>query len=62
MLFYIGVQDLTAQALGIGGTLYDFVPPLIVAAIIYFILTFLLSQSVSVLEKKMGRKYSNRIV
>ena len=62
MLFYIGVQDLTAQALGIGGTLYDFVPPLIVAAIIYFILTFLLSQSVSVLEKKMGRKYSNGIV
>ncbi len=40
----------------------DFVPPLIVAAIIYFILTFLLSQSVSVLEKKMGRKYSNGIV
>jgi len=35
---------------------------LIVAAIIYFILTFLLSQSVSVLEKKMGRKYSNGIV
>lgn len=63
VLFYIGVQDLTAQALGrIGGTLYDFVPPLIVAAIIYFILTFLLSQSVSVLEKKMGRKYSNGIV
>ena len=62
VLFYIGVQDLTAQALGMGGTLYDFVPPLIVAAIIYFILTFLLSQSVSVLEKKMGRKYSNGIV
>ena len=62
VLFYIGVQDLTAQALGIGGTLYDFVPPLIVAAIIYFILTFLLSQGVSVLEKKMGRKYSNGIV
>ena len=62
VLFYIGVQDLTAQALGIGGTLYDFVPPLIVAAIIFFILTFLLSQGVSVLEKKMGRKYSNGIV
>ena len=62
VLFYIGVQDLTAQALGIGGTLYDFVPPLIVVAIIYFILTFLLSQGVSVLEKKMGRKYSNGIV
>ncbi|WP_281164386.1 amino acid ABC transporter permease [Liquorilactobacillus sicerae] len=57
VLFYIGVQEVTAQALGIGGTLYNFVPPLIVAAAIYFVLTFLLSQLMQIIEKKMGRKY-----
>lgn len=57
VLFYIGVQEITAQALGVGGTLYDFVPPLIVAALIYFVLTFILSQLMQLLEKKMGRKY-----
>lgn len=57
VLFYIGVQEVTAQALGVGGTLYDFVPPLIVAALIYFVLTFILSQLMQLLEKKMGRKY-----
>ncbi|KRM89592.1 amino acid ABC transporter permease [Liquorilactobacillus vini DSM 20605] len=57
VLFYIGVQEVTAQALGVGGTLYNFVPPLIVAASIYFVLTFLLSQLMQFIEKKMGRKY-----
>ncbi|WP_034994693.1 amino acid ABC transporter permease [Liquorilactobacillus vini] len=57
VLFYIGVQEVTAQALGVGGTLYNFVPPLIVAAAIYFVLTFLLSQLMQFIEKKMGRKY-----
>jgi polar amino acid transport system permease protein/polar amino acid transport system substrate-binding protein len=57
VLFYIGVQEVTAQALGVGGTLYNFVPPLIVAAVIYFVLTFLLSQLMQIAEKKMGRKY-----
>lgn len=57
VLFYIGVQEVTAQALGVGGTLYNFVPPLIVAAAIYFVLTFLLSQLMQFIEKKMSRKY-----
>ncbi|MFT8728357.1 MAG: amino acid ABC transporter permease [Liquorilactobacillus ghanensis] len=57
VLFYIGVQEVTAQALGIGGTLYNFVPPLIVAAIIYFVLTFLLSQLMQFIEKRMSRQY-----
>lgn len=57
VLFYIGVQEVTAQALGVGGTLYNFVPPLIVAAIIYFVLTFILSQLMQLAEKKMGKKY-----
>ncbi|MCP0886564.1 amino acid ABC transporter permease [Ligilactobacillus sp. WILCCON 0076] len=59
VLFYIGVQEVTAQALGIGGTLYNYVPPLIVAAVIYFILTFLLSQLMEFIEKKMGAKYAH---
>lgn len=57
VLFYIGVQEVTAQALGVGGTLYNFVPPLIVAAIIYFVLTFLLSQLMQFIEKRMSRQY-----
>ncbi|MFT8393761.1 MAG: amino acid ABC transporter permease [Liquorilactobacillus ghanensis] len=57
VLFYIGVQEVTAQALGVGGPLYNFVPPLIVAAIIYFVLTFILSQLMQLAEKKMGKKY-----
>ena len=58
VLFYIGVQEVTAQALGVGGTLYDFVPPLIVAAAVYFVLTFTLSWIIVYFEKKMSRKYT----
>ncbi|GBG95854.1 glutamine ABC transporter permease protein [Ligilactobacillus salitolerans] len=58
VLFYIGVQEVTAQALGVGGTLYDYVPPLIVAAVIYWILTTVMAQILSFMEKKMGQKYS----
>ncbi|CUS25757.1 glutamate ABC transporter permease [Paucilactobacillus oligofermentans DSM 15707 = LMG 22743] len=57
VLFYIGVQEVTAQALGVGGTLYDFVPPLIVAAVIYFVLTGIMSLGMSYVEKHMGNKY-----
>ncbi|MFZ2352700.1 amino acid ABC transporter permease [Paucilactobacillus nenjiangensis] len=57
VLFYIGVQEVTAQALGVGGTLYDFVPPLIVAAVIYFILTGVMSLAMTYAEKHMGDKY-----
>ncbi|MCH4172288.1 MAG: amino acid ABC transporter permease [Lactobacillus sp.] len=57
VLFYIGVQEVTAQALGVGGTLYNFIPPLLVAAAIYFVLTFVLSQLLKLAENRMGRKY-----
>lgn len=57
VLFYIGVQEVTAQALGVGGSLYDFVPPLLVAAVIYFILTGMMSIAMTYLEKHMGNKY-----
>ncbi|KRM10756.1 amino acid ABC transporter permease [Paucilactobacillus suebicus] len=58
VLFYIGVQEVTAQALGVGGTLYNFVPPLIVAAVIYFILTQVMSQFMQLFERRMGSKYA----
>ncbi|GAF37583.1 amino acid ABC transporter permease [Lentilactobacillus farraginis] len=57
VLFYIGVQEVTAQALGVGGTLYNFIPPLLVAAIIYFVLTFSMSQVISLLERRLGTAY-----
>lgn len=57
VLFYIGVQEVTAQALAVGGTLYNFVPPLLVSAAIYFVLTFALSQCFAWMEKQMGKKY-----
>lgn len=57
VLFYIGVQEVTAQALGVGGTLYNFIPPLLVAAVIYFVLTFIMSQFVNLLEKRLSSKY-----
>lgn len=58
VLFYIGVQEVTAQALGVGGTLYDYVAPLLVAAVIYWILTSLMAQLLGFFEKRMGKKYS----
>ncbi|WFA02528.1 amino acid ABC transporter permease [Limosilactobacillus fermentum] len=57
VLFYIGVQEITAEALGVGGTLYNFIPPLLVAAVIYFILTQAMAQLLSWLERRMGAKY-----
>lgn len=57
VLFYIGVNEVTAEALGVGGTLYDYIPPLIVAAIIYFIITQLLAWLLHVLEQHLSSKY-----
>ncbi|WNY94474.1 amino acid ABC transporter permease [Limosilactobacillus fermentum] len=57
VLFYIGVQEITAEALGVGGTLYNFIPPLLVAAVIYFILTQAMAQLLGWLERRMGAKY-----
>lgn len=57
VLFYIGVQEITAQALGVGGTFYNYIPPLLVAAAIYFVLTFLMSQLISLLERRFGKAY-----
>lgn len=58
VLFYIGVQEVTSEALGVGGTLYNFIPPLIVAAVIYFVITQLLALLLNTLENKMGKKYT----
>lgn len=58
VLFYIGVQEVTAEALGVGGTLYNFIPPLLVAAAIYFVITQALSLLLNYLENKMSKKYT----
>ena len=58
VLFYIGVQEVTSEALGVGGTLYNFIPPLIVAAIIYFMITQLLALLLNALENRMSKKYT----
>lgn len=58
VLFYIGVQEVTAEALGVGGTLYNFIPPLLVAAAIYFVITQALSLLLNYLEAKMSKKYT----
>lgn len=58
VLFYIGVQEVTAEALGVGGTLYNFIPPLLVAAAIYFVITQALSLLLNNLESKMSKKYT----
>ena len=58
VLFYIGVQEVTAQALSVGGTLYDFISPLLVAAAIYFVITFLLSQGFGLIERRLNAKYT----
>ena len=58
VLFYIGVQEVTAEALGVGGTLYNFSPPLIVAAVIYFVITQALALLLNWLEKRMSKKYT----
>lgn len=58
VLFYIGVQEVTSEALGVGGTLYNFIPPLIVAAVIYFVITQLLALLLNALENKMSQKYT----
>ena len=58
VLFYIGVQEVTAEALGVGGTLYNFIPPLIVAAVIYFVITQALALLLNWLEKRMSKKYT----
>ena len=58
VLFYIGVQEVTAESLGVGGTLYNFIPPLIVAAVIYFVITQALALLLNWLEKRMSKKYT----
>lgn len=59
VLFYIGVQEVTAQALGVGGALYDYIPPLLVAAFIYFILTYILTIIMNYVENFLNKKYSD---
>lgn len=49
----IGIQDLMYNAQTVSGNTYKPFEPLIVVAVIYFILTFTLSRLVSLLEKNM---------
>ncbi|WP_283584248.1 amino acid ABC transporter permease [Limosilactobacillus difficilis] len=58
VLFYIGVQEITAEALGVGGTLYNFIPPLIVAAAIYFVITQVLTFLLNLLENKLSKGFA----
>lgn len=58
VLFYIGVQEITAEALGVGGTLYNFIPPLIVAAAIYFVITQVLTFLLNLLENKLNKGFA----
>jgi len=52
---YIAVEDLTRGAFNIGGAIYNYTLPLIVAALIYLIMTTLLSFGVNRLERRLKR-------
>lgn len=55
ILSVIGVQDLMFKALSVKNQTYKAFEPLIVAAVIYFIMTFTLSKLVGLLEKKLAQ-------
>ncbi|MDR0880058.1 MAG: amino acid ABC transporter permease [Clostridioides sp.] len=50
----IGATDIMFSAMMVKNTTYDAFPPLILAAFIYFVLTFTLSKVVGLIEKKMS--------
>ncbi len=52
---YIAVEDLTRGAFNIGGAIYNYTLPLIAAALIYLVMTMLLSFGVSRLERRLKR-------
>ncbi len=52
---YIAVEDLTRGAFNIGGAIYNYTLPLLAAALIYLMITMLLSFGVSKLERRLRR-------
>lgn len=54
----IGVAELTFQTRAVTSITYQAVVPLFISMIIYFIMTYALSQVLNVYERKMNQKYS----
>lgn len=56
----IGVGELMFNAQTVGGTLYNGLPPLYVAAAIYFVITFSLSRGLAKLERRLKKSDSHQ--
>ena len=56
----IGVGELMYNAQTVGGTLYNGLPPLYVAAAIYFVITFSLSRGLAKLERRLKKSDSHQ--
>ena len=56
----IGVGELMYNAQTVGGTLYNRLPPLYVAAAIYFVITFSLSRGLAKLERRLKKSDSHQ--
>ncbi|WP_233487827.1 amino acid ABC transporter permease [Aerococcus sp. 1KP-2016] len=54
----IGVAELTFQTRAVTGLTYQAVVPLFISMVIYFIMTYALSQLLNVYERKMNKKYA----
>jgi polar amino acid transport system substrate-binding protein len=54
----IGVAELTFQTRAVTSITYQAVVPLFISMIIYFIMTYALSQVLNVYERKMNQKYA----
>lgn len=59
---YIAIQDLTKASDIIRSRTYETFFPLIATAIIYFILAFIITHSLVLIEKKINPKYRKRII
>lgn len=57
LLAYIGINDLMGAAEIVRSRTYIALAPLIIAAMIYFVMTFATSRAVLLLEKKLGKGY-----
>jgi polar amino acid transport system permease protein len=55
ILYAVGVYELTYQAYKMASTNYMYIETLIVAALIYFILTYVTSKLLALLERRMNR-------
>ena len=55
ILYTIGIYELTYQANKLASTNYRYLETLMISALIYFVLTFVTSQLLAVLERRMHR-------